>query len=90
MKNGTCPKCDSTEIMKGLKVPDKGPLGSEFALRVVVTEPEPAKAASLWMTDGASGELRAWICSQCGFTELYTDNLEKLYKKYKQYHSIDK
>ncbi|MFT3892502.1 MAG: hypothetical protein QM730_12775 [Anaerolineales bacterium] len=90
MKNEICPKCGSNEIMKDLKIPDKGHLGAEFKLQVVVTEPEPVTAASLWMTDGASGQVRAWVCSQCGFTELYTDNLENLYKKYKQYQSVQR
>ena len=89
MKNGSCPKCGSTEIMANLTVRDKGHRNIQSPTRVTVDEPEPAEKDLLWISDGASGQLRAWICSQCGYTELYTDNLEKMYKKYKQY-KLDK
>ncbi len=82
MKNEICPKCGSTEIMAGVRIRDKGGrLNPENPLKVVVDEPE----IPFWLSDGASGQLRAWICAQCGYTELYTDNLENLYKTYKRY-----
>ncbi len=39
MKNGTCPKCSSTEIMTNVKVRDVGS-GGPYPLRVEVEEPE--------------------------------------------------
>jgi predicted nucleic-acid-binding Zn-ribbon protein len=82
MKNGTCPKCSSQEIMAEVRVKDRGGrFNPDNPLKAVVDEPE----VSLSMSDGASGQVRAWICAQCGYTELYTDNLENLYRTYKRY-----
>jgi len=81
MKNGTCPKCSSTEIMTDVKVCDE-----PYPLRVEIEEPEPARHSLLWTPQSATGDVRAWVCSQCGYTELYTDNLEELHNIYKLSH----
>jgi predicted nucleic-acid-binding Zn-ribbon protein len=81
MKTGICPKCGSSEIMSNVKVLDAGHLNSQRPLHAVVQEPQGGT-----MADGRSGHIQAYICSQCGFTELYTDNLENLYKFYKIYN----
>jgi len=85
MKTGTCPKCSSKEIMADVKVRDVGSSGP-YPLRVEIEEPEPLKHSFLWTPQTATGDIRAWICSQCGFTELYTNNLEELYKIYQSSH----
>ena len=89
MKDGKCPKCGSAKIMATLNVRDKGHLNRPYVSRVVVDEPRLQGAGVSWIGDGASGEVRVWVCSQCGYTEFYTDNLEKMYEKYKQY-KLDK
>jgi predicted nucleic-acid-binding Zn-ribbon protein len=85
MKDGICPKCSSKEIMANVKVRDWAYRNPKHPLHVAIDEPEPADKGMFWIGDGASGEVQAWICSQCGYTELYTDNLEKLYETYKKY-----
>jgi predicted nucleic-acid-binding Zn-ribbon protein len=85
MKNGRCPKCGSTEIMADVTVRDVGDSGP-YPLRVEVEEPEPAQHGLLWTPKNAAGDIRAWICSQCGYTELYTHNLEELHTIYKLGH----
>ena len=82
MKNGTCPKCSSMEIMTNVKVRDVGNSGP-YPLQVEIEEPEPARHSLLWTPQIATGDVRAWICSQCGYTELYTTNLEELHNIYK-------
>ena len=82
MKNGTCSKCGSTEIIKDIEVRDVGHSGP-YPLRVEVVEAEPPKHGFIWSPKTATGDIRSWICSQCGYTELYTNNLEELYKIYK-------
>ena len=82
MKNGICPKCGSKEIMADVTVKDVGNSGP-YPLRVEVEEPEPAKRSFIWTPRSATGNIRAWICSQCGFTELYTNNLAELHSLYK-------
>ena len=82
MKNGICPKCNSTEIIPEVDVHELGRGGAD-TLRVEVVEKEPAKHGFVWSPQIARGEIRAWICSQCGYTELYTNNLAELYKIYR-------
>ncbi len=82
MKNGACPKCGSNKIMADVTVMDVGNSGP-YPLRVEIEEPEPAERSFLWTPRSATGNIRAWICCQCGFTELYTNNLEELYNIYK-------
>jgi len=81
MKDGKCPKCGSTAIMQDVKVRDVGGSGP-YPLRAETEAPEPPNSNFLWTPETATGDIRAWICSQCGFTELYTNNLAELYKIY--------
>ena len=85
MKDGKCPKCGSAKIMANLNIRDKGHLNRPYVARVVVDEPRPANAGISWVGDGASGEVRAWVCSQCGYTEFYTENFENLYNVYQRF-----
>jgi len=86
MKTGTCPKCDSNEIMANITVHDVGNSGP-YPLRAAIQEPEPAKHGPFWLPKEAKGDLRAWICSQCGYTEIYTSNLAEMYALYKSIQS---
>ena len=85
MRNGTCPKCGSTEIMAEVKVRDVGQAGP-YPLPVEVEEPEPRDRGFLWTPRSATGDVRAWICRRCGCTELYTNNLEELFEIYQLSH----
>jgi predicted nucleic-acid-binding Zn-ribbon protein len=82
MKKGKCPKCGSKEIMAGVEVRDDG-RSSSHPLRVVVEEPEPPKHGSVWVQPLSTGDVLAWICGNCGYTELYTNNLGELLRSYK-------
>ena len=85
MKDQHCPKCDGTQIMADIEVRDWGSTGAE-PLRVYIPEPEPEKHGFIWQQGESSGEVRAWICANCGYTELYTDNLAELYATYQKSH----
>jgi predicted nucleic-acid-binding Zn-ribbon protein len=84
MKDGRCPKCGSRDILADIEVRDDG-RSSSHPLRVVVEEPEPARHAAIWVQGQSTGDLRAWICASCGFTELYTGNLAELQKSYRKH-----
>ena len=84
MKDGRCPKCGSRDILADIEVRDDG-RSSSHPLRVVVEEPEPARHATIWVQGQSTGDLRAWICASCGFTELYTGNLAELQKSYRKH-----
>jgi hypothetical protein len=71
--------------MAGVEVRDRGPQGVR-PLRVHVQETEPPNHGFIWTQGETSGEMRAWICAACGYTELYTDNLPALYESYRKGH----
>jgi hypothetical protein len=48
MKEGTCPKCGSKNVMAGIEVRDDG-RSNNHPLRVVVEEPEPERHAAIWV-----------------------------------------
>lgn len=86
MKDGRCPKCGSSDVLAGVQVRDEGRNGSH-PLRVMVEEPEPAGHGPIWVQGQSTGELQAWICANCGYTELYANNLDKLLRSYRMAHS---
>ena len=81
MKHGKCPKCGSKQIMTDVEVRDDG-RNSSHPLRVFVREPEPASHGRIWIQGSSTGELSAWICAKCGYTELYSNHLTELYTSY--------
>jgi predicted nucleic-acid-binding Zn-ribbon protein len=85
MKEGKCRNCGSRDIMADIEVRDDGRNGSH-PLRVVIEEPEPPKHGRIWVQEQSSGDLRAWICTKCGYTELYTTNLAELSDSYNKSH----
>ena len=83
MRDGKCPKCGSKQIMADVVVRDDG-RNNTHPLRVAVEEPEPQKHGVIWIQEQSAGEVHAWICARCGYTELYTNNLAQLYESYKK------
>jgi predicted nucleic-acid-binding Zn-ribbon protein len=80
MKNGTCLKCGSKKVMENIEVRDEGK-NSSHPLQVMARPREPKRGLVI-ITSQSMGELSAWICADCGYTELYTDNLSNLYEAY--------
>jgi predicted nucleic-acid-binding Zn-ribbon protein len=73
MQNGICPKCNSHVIIKDRRITDKVS-GAIHALSLAITG-----RSTGWLTNNvAYGEIHAWICGECGYTELYTTNFRKL------------
>jgi predicted nucleic-acid-binding Zn-ribbon protein len=85
MKDGKCRNCGSRDVMADIEIRDDGRSGSH-PLRVVVEEPEPPKHGRIWVQEQSTGDLRAWICAKCGYTELFTNNIDRLYESYKKSH----
>ncbi len=65
MKNGICPKCNAQNVIGNIA---KSQYGLGMGLYAVV------KGQGLSATQTAA-DVRAWICAECGFTELYTVNV---------------
>ena len=80
MKNNVCPKCGSREIMADVEALAR----KAMALCVHVVEPDSPSQSFFSMQGSAYGDLRAWICAACGYTEFYANNLAELYKYYRK------
>ncbi len=74
MKNGTCPKCGSNEILTELT-----PVISTHTLHVEIAQPKPPEKPSiLWLPDSVESDFKLYICGACGYTELYATKYKEL------------
>lgn len=68
MRTGTCSKCGSSEIVRDVRIMDRGHGSADSGnfSAVVYGNPEA------WVFKGkVRVELSACVCGNCGFTELY-------------------
>lgn len=79
--SGVCPKCNSQAIIKNVRVPEYGHYNAMHFLSISIL----GKRKSWFSWDSAKGELRAWVCSECGYTELYTTNPKELFQAYQEW-----
>lgn len=74
MKNGICPKCQSSRSVGNLRATDRGEGNSRYDLSVAIYRNPEA-----WIFKGEHlHSLRAIICRDCGYTELYVADLVAL------------
>lgn len=90
MKNTkTCPKCRGKRLWRIEKIGAKDQSiqqGGVYRLRVAAerwTPPVGEPKKSFWGSDDGSklysaGFIEAWVCAACGFTELWSTELEGL------------
>jgi len=70
-KTFTCPKCANTEILFFPWIADRDDQDSVRPLSIFVRHFD-------WKDDLESGKLQAYVCSACGYTELYTTDPAKI------------
>ena len=73
-RTGKCPKCGSTEIIKEAKPIDEDRNGQERWLRLAKFR----NPGAMIFKGKQSSTVAAWVCADCGYTELYTDNPQSL------------
>lgn len=78
MKNGTCPKCQSKQIVTDVRIIDRGHGDSTKNFSVALYKNRDA----LLFKGQRLNSLAAYICRTCGFTELYVTNLERFNEDY--------
>ncbi|NUP06772.1 MAG: hypothetical protein HOW73_12020 [Polyangiaceae bacterium] len=84
MKNGVCPKCESSEIyvVDELKIPNYEYSNSVVPLTLTAHYGETGETGFLGSAkmERVGINLRALVCGDCAFTEVYVDNLDRLKK----------
>jgi hypothetical protein len=80
-----CPKCKSRKIIPGVRIVDRGDYSLPGNLNVQVDENPDA----MLFKNTHYGILKAWICGECGYMEMYVDNPEELYSAYQESISKD-
>jgi ribosomal protein S27AE len=75
-----CSKCNSSSIVPKVRIVDRAHYNLETDLTLVVYDNPDA----LMFKGGHSGQLSAWLCGECGYTEFYVENASYLYKIYEQ------
>lgn len=77
MKDMVCPKCGSRDIIADAEVRDYDASAYRpLAVHVKLVRP----SGGLVKKTHESGELHAWVCGGCGYTELYATNYQALLK----------
>ena len=68
MRTGTCSKCGSSEIVRDVRIMDRGHGSADSGNLSAVVYGNP----EAWVFKGkVRVELSACVCGNCGFTELY-------------------
>ncbi len=67
-KSKKCPKCGCMEIIEGVKPVDNG--NSQFEMAVAVFR----NPGALFFKGKQQSLVTAYVCSECGYTELYADS----------------
>jgi predicted nucleic-acid-binding Zn-ribbon protein len=78
MNQTNCSKCQSNKIIPNVHIRDYGDYNSNNQLSVEVYE----KPDAIIFKGAHPGALNAWICGECGYTELYVENPQELYLAY--------
>ena len=71
MREGSCPKCGSSEVVRDVRIMDRGHGSADAGDLSAVVYGNP----QAWIFKGKVRiELSACVCSGCGYTELYASN----------------
>jgi predicted nucleic-acid-binding Zn-ribbon protein len=75
MRTSPCPKCGSAEVVRGVRVIDRGHHSTDSGNLTVGVSTNPRA----WLFKGTVAvELTACVCGGCGYTELYAANPQAL------------
>lgn len=74
MKNGTCPKCGSNEIIKEALLQGSDSIPPYIS----ISEPEPPNRPFVWMPKNEQSQFTAHVCGACGYTEFYAVRYQAL------------
>ncbi len=73
MKKGSCPKCGSRKIIENVSVGLDTQEGE-----LILSMKRKAKIGPLRLPGLVTTTLHAWVCADCGYTELYAKQPSEL------------
>jgi len=79
MREGACPKCGSADIVPNRPIRD---LGHGNSVHELTTRVEERPDALIFKGETVESYLRAWVCGECGYTELYATDHRYLFDLY--------
>lgn len=75
MRHGPCPKCGSPEVVRDVRVVDRGHGNADAGDLSVAVYSNP----QAWLFKGkVTTALTACVCAECGYTEMYAANPQAL------------
>ncbi|HNB52081.1 MAG TPA: hypothetical protein PK530_09070 [Anaerolineales bacterium] len=78
-KTGKCPKCESRNILGNVPI-DDNTYGGILPLSIRILK----KPKALLFQKPVKRTLVAWICTDCGYTELYTHDPKALMAAFRE------
>ncbi len=75
MKDGICPRCNSQEIVPHVDAVEKG---DGLAIRIYERPDVTLRGIRYF-------PLKAWICANCGYTELYINDPQDLAQAHRRF-----
>ena len=78
IRDGLCPRCGSRDIIPNYPIRDHT-YGQIVELEVQATEKPDAL---VFKGDSCTSYIRAWMCGQCGYTELYITHPQDFFHMY--------
>ena len=80
MKDKKCSKCGSSNVIPGVPIADHAHGGGILPWTAYISEkPNTLFSKTRYF------KIRAWICGECGYTELYTDEPNEVANSYQRY-----
>lgn len=79
MKNQTCMKCGSNNIIPRVPVIDRG--SRYFPLSAMIIE----KPDAMIFTHAHTFPISAWVCGECGYAEFYVEDAKGLKESYQRF-----
>lgn len=73
-KTGKCPKCESRNLLGNVVITEVGQMNYTFFLRIRI----PRRPKAIFFPKPVERPLLAWVCTDCGYTELYTHDPKAL------------
>lgn len=84
MKDGICSKCGSNDVMGAVSIADRGNANRIQDVMSAVVDEEPN---AIIFNRLKTFRIGAWICADCGYTELYTVKPQELKKSLNKFLS---